>query len=95
MTGYDGIVTVISWTEGLLAEHREQLSEVQIAETENAIGDGDGWLAGLDLLRDGLDQGWLTASDVSEAIRWGETGVFGKFWPALRADLISYRSRAA
>ena len=56
------------WGFELMEHHREVLSAVQVGDMLAYDEHGDGWLAAYDLFRDGVDDGWITRDELTQAL---------------------------
>lgn len=89
-TAYAGNVNVTDWAEGLAHKHADRLTSAQVGDFRALVDDGDGWVAAHDLVRDGMDDGWLDSQDVREAVDLARRGGFSNLGAGLVRDLQSY-----
>ncbi|TDH50199.1 hypothetical protein [Mycobacterium talmoniae] len=72
-------MNVSGWATELLQRHADAVASARIDDVHALVADGEGWLAAYDLFRDGMDDGWLTTTDLSEALGLARAGAFSKF----------------
>lgn len=87
MRTYAGSVNASDWATELLSRHAAVVSRVQVEVTKAMVDDGEGWLAAYDLFREGLEDGWLTVRDLTEARELARAGAFSpKLSPGIERD---------
>lgn len=72
-------MNVSDWAADLLQRHADMVTPSRVDDAHALIADGEGWLAAYDLFRDGIHDGWLTATDLTGALTLARAGAFSKF----------------